>query len=128
MKTIHQTDRAPRPIGPYSQAVESQGVLFCSGQIPLDPATGDLVSGDITAQTRRVLDNLSAVLESAGSSLQGVVKTTVFLVDLKDFAEINRVFEGVFPKDPPARSVVQVSALPKGARLEIEAVAVRMGK
>lgn len=125
MKTIHKTTRAPRPIGPYSQAVEASGFIFCSGQIPLDPETGIMVTGDIGAQTRRVLDNLSAVLEASGSSLEGVVKTTVFVADLRDFPEINKVFESYFQKDPPARSVVQAVALPKDARLEIEAVAVK---
>jgi 2-iminobutanoate/2-iminopropanoate deaminase len=125
MKTIHQTDLAPRPIGPYSQAVEANGFIFCSGQIPLDPATGTIVEGDIATQTLRVLENLAAVLEVAQSSLESVVKTTVFLVDLNDFPEVNKVFEQVFTKDPPARSVVQVVALPKGVRLEIEAIAVK---
>jgi 2-iminobutanoate/2-iminopropanoate deaminase len=125
MKTIRRTDQAPQPIGPYSQAVETGNLIFCSGQIPLDPTTGQLVIGDIAAQTRRVLDNLAAVLGASGSSLAGVVKTTVFLTDLKDFAEVNKVFETSFPSDPPARSVVQVSALPKDARVEIEAIAVR---
>ena len=125
MKTIHQTDLAPRPIGPYSQAVEANGFIFCSGQIPLDPATGTIVQGDIATQTLRVLENLAAVLEVAQSSLESVVKTTVFLADLNDFPEVNKVFEQVFTKDPPARSVVQAVALPKGARLEIEAIAVK---
>jgi 2-iminobutanoate/2-iminopropanoate deaminase len=125
VKKIHQTTQAPLPIGPYSQAVEASGFVFCSGQVPLDPETGVLVSGDVAAQTRRVLDNLSTVLNTCGSSLEAVVKTTVFLADLRDFPEMNKVFEAYFPKNPPARSVVQVVALPKDARLEIEAVAVK---
>jgi 2-iminobutanoate/2-iminopropanoate deaminase len=125
MKKIHLTPHAPRPIGPYSQAVETSGFIFCSGQIPLDPETGVMVDGDVTLQTRRVLDNLSAVLQASGSSLEDVVKTTVFLVNLSDFPLVNKVFETTFPVNPPARSVVQVSALPKDARLEIEAIAVK---
>jgi 2-iminobutanoate/2-iminopropanoate deaminase len=122
-KTV-QSAQAPRPIGPYSQAVSAGGFLFCSGQIPLDPATGDLVSGNAGAQTRRVLENLRAVLEAGKSGLSGVVKVTVFLADLADFGEVNRVFEEYFPASPPARAVVQAAALPKGARIEIECIAV----
>jgi 2-iminobutanoate/2-iminopropanoate deaminase len=122
-KTV-QTAKAPRPIGPYSQAVSAGGFLFCSGQIPLDPATGSLVAGDAGVQTRRVLENLEAVLEAGNCDFSGVVKITVFLADLADFGAVNLVFEEFFPKDPPARAVVQVAALPKGARVEIECVAV----
>lgn len=118
-----QTTGAPRPIGPYSQAVKAGGFVFCSGQIPLDPLTGNMVEGDIGVQTRRVLDNLEAVLRQGGSGLEQAVKINVFLADLADFAEVNRVFERVFTKDPPARAVVQASALPKGARIEIECTA-----
>ncbi len=125
MRTCVSTEKAPAAIGPYSQAVAAGPYLFCSGQIPLDPATGALVSGGIEPQTRRVLDNLSAVLAAAGSCLGDVVKTTVFLSDLSDFAAMNAVYAEYFPEAPPARSTVQVAALPKGAALEIEALAFR---
>lgn len=117
---------APKAIGPYSQAIETTRArtLYCSGQIPLDPATGELVPGGIEAQTDRVLENLRAVLEAAGAGLQHVVKTTVFLVDLADFAKMNERYGQAFAHHPPARSTVQVAALPRGARVEIEAVAV----
>jgi 2-iminobutanoate/2-iminopropanoate deaminase len=117
---------APKAIGPYSQAIETTRTrtLYCSGQIPLDPATGELVPGGIEAQTTRVLENLGAVLEAAGAGFQHVVKTTVFLVDLADFARMNELYGRAFAHHPPARSTVQVAALPRGARVEIEAVAV----
>ncbi len=121
-KTV-QTPKAPRPIGPYSQAVSAGGFLFCSGQIPLDPETGELIKGDAGVQTRRVLENLGAVLEAGNCCFSSVVKLTVFLVDLGDFGAVNRVFEEFFPENPPARAVVQAAALPKGARMEIECVA-----
>ena len=117
------TDRAPKAIGPYSQAIRSGDLVFCSGQIPLDPATGELVGGDIAAQTGRVLDNLAAVLDAAGSSLGGVVKTTVFLADMADFSAMNEVYAARFGANRPARSTVAVAGLPRGARIEIEAVA-----
>ncbi len=125
MKRTVSTPNAPSAIGPYSQAVVAGDFVFCSGQIPLDPATGVLVEGDIAVQTRRVLENLRAVLEAAGSGLGRVVKTTVFLADLADFQEMNAVYAEYFGEDPPARAAVQVAALPKGARIEIEAVALR---
>ncbi len=128
MKRTVSTPNAPPAIGPYSQAVVAGDFVFCSGQIPLDPATGALVGGDIAAQTRRVLENLKAVLEAAGSGLDRVVKTTVFLADLADFQEMNAVYAEYFGGDPPARAAVQVAALPKGARIEIEAVALRGDK
>ena len=127
--TIVSSPAAPRAIGPYSQAVlVERGVgrtLYCSGQIPLDPATGELVPGDIVPQTERVLANVEAVLAAAGMSFGDVVKTTVYLADLGDFARMNEVYARRFPSAPPARSTVQVAALPKGARVEIEVVAVR---
>jgi 2-iminobutanoate/2-iminopropanoate deaminase len=122
-KTCISSTRAPAAVGPYSQAVVDGDRVYLSGQIPLDPATGKLVSGDIETQTRRVLDNVRAVLEAAGSGLDKVCKTTVFVTDLRDFAAINQVYAGYFPTDPPARSTVQVSALPLGASIEIEVVA-----
>lgn len=122
-KQIIRTPRAPGAIGPYSQGVVSGGFLFLSGQIPLDPATGKLAQPDIGAQTRRCLDNLSAVLVSAGTSLSSVVKTTVYLTNLSDFPAMNAVYATYFPADPPARSTVQVAALPLGAAIEIDAIA-----
>jgi 2-iminobutanoate/2-iminopropanoate deaminase len=122
-REIIQTPDAPAAVGPYSQAVKAGGFLFCAGQIPLDPATGELVPGDVTAQTERVLQNARAVLTAAGSSLDRVVKTTVFLQDMADFAAMNAVYAGHFPTAPPARSAVQVAALPKGALVEIEVIA-----
>ena len=121
------TDAAPKAIGPYSQAVlvERDGArtLYCSGQIPLDPATGELVGGDIVAQTERVLENVAGVLSAAGMSFGDVVKTTVFLTDLGDFAKMNEVYARRFPANPPARSTVQVAALPRGARGVVEVLA-----
>jgi len=117
------TEKAPRAIGPYSQAVRAGGFVFCSGQIPIDPATGALVPGGIEEQTRRVLENLAAVLEAGGSSLAQVVKTTVYLADLGDFQRMNAVYAGFFPKAPPARATVQAARLPAGALVEIDAVA-----
>lgn len=115
--------QAPKAIGPYSQAIRAGDFVFCAGQTPLDPATGNLVDGEIEAQTRRVLQNLSLVLEAAGASLGTVVKTTVFLLDMNDFQKMNAVYAEFFPKDPPARSTVQVARLPRDARIEIELVA-----
>jgi 2-iminobutanoate/2-iminopropanoate deaminase len=119
-----ETDRAPQAIGPYSQAIVAGNVVFTAGQIPLDPATGEIVSGDIAAQTARVLDNLRAILEAAGSSLQNVVKTTVFLADMNDFAAMNEVYARYFGDHRPARSTVQAGRLPRDVRVEIEAIAV----
>lgn len=117
------TPHAPAAIGPYSQAVQAGNLLFCSGQIPLDPTTGQLVGGDLEAQTRRVMENLKAVLQAAGTSLERVIKTVIFLVTMDDFAEVNRVYGEYLPDPPPARSTVAVAGLPRGARLEIEVVA-----
>lgn len=117
------TDRAPAALGPYAQAVRADGWIFCAGQIPIVPESGEIVAGGIAEQTDRVLANLAAVLEAAGSSLGQVVKTTVFLVDLADFAAMNEVYARHFRAHRPARSTVQVAALPRGVRVEIEAVA-----
>ncbi len=122
-RTCISTEHAPGAVGPYSQAVVDGDRVYLSGQIPLDPSTGKLVVGDITVQTRRVLDNIRAVLEAAGSRLDLVSKTTVFVTDLRDFALINQTYASYFPSAPPARSTVQVSALPLGAAIEIEVVA-----
>jgi 2-iminobutanoate/2-iminopropanoate deaminase len=122
-KTVVATKDAPGAIGPYSQGiVTALGLVFTSGQIPLDPSTGTLVAGDIKAQTTRVMDNLSAILRASGSGMDHVVKTTVFLADMDDFAAMNEVYAGYFATIPPARSTVQVSRLPKDVRIEIEAV------
>ena len=123
MKKIIFTNEAPAAIGPYSQAVRSGSFLFCSGQIPLDPKSGQIISGDIAAQTRRVLDNIAAVLRAEGLTFDNVVKTTIFLTDLEDFQTVSEVYGSYFKQDPPARSTVQVSALPKGAKIEIDAIA-----
>lgn len=117
--------KAPAPIGPYSQAVEAGNLVFCSGQIPLDPGTGQLVEGDLAAQVNRIMDNLEAVLVSAGSSLQRTVKLTVYMTNLKDFEVLNKVLAEKFPQDPPARAVVQVAALPKGAAVEVDLIALK---
>jgi 2-iminobutanoate/2-iminopropanoate deaminase len=122
-KEIVSSDQAPKAIGPYSQAVKACKLVFLSGQIPLDPATGELVAGTIEDQTARVMENLKAVLSACGLSLADIVKTTIFLTDMADFAQVNAVYGGYFGQHPPARSTVQVVALPKGARVEIEAVA-----
>jgi 2-iminobutanoate/2-iminopropanoate deaminase len=123
MKKIISTDRAPKAIGPYSQAVISNGLAFLSGQIPLDPATGAIVEGDISWQTRRVLENLKAVLEAAGSSLEGVVKTTVYLKDMGQFAHMNEVYATYFTTNPPARATVEAARLPKDVLVEIDCIA-----
>jgi 2-iminobutanoate/2-iminopropanoate deaminase len=123
MRTTIQTKNAPAAVGPYSQAVRVSPWVYCAGQIPLAPGSGELVDGDVVVQTRRVLDNLTAVLAAAGCTPADVVKTTVFLTDLGDFAAMNGIYAEVFYEDPPARSTVQVAALPKGASVEIEAVA-----
>jgi 2-iminobutanoate/2-iminopropanoate deaminase len=119
------TSAAPSAVGPYSQAIAANDLVFCSGQVGLDPATGELVQGGIEAQSERTLKNLSAVLDAAGCSMADVVKTTCFLADIADFATFNAIYARFFPDPPPARSTFQVAALPKGARVEVEAVAVR---
>lgn len=123
MRKIIATDQAPKAIGPYSQAVVLNGVAYLSGQIPLDPATGQLVEGDITAQTERVLQNLKAVLEASGASLESVLKTTVFLKDMTDFPKMNEVYGRYFATNPPARSTVQAAKLPRDVSVEIDAIA-----
>jgi 2-iminobutanoate/2-iminopropanoate deaminase len=124
MKKVIATKDAPSAVGPYSQAIVTANLIFCSGQIPLDPATGQILEGDIAAQTGQVLRNLAATLQAAGAGLGQVVKTTIFLTDMSQFTIVNEVYETFFPKDPPARSTVEVAALPRGAKVEIEAVAV----
>jgi 2-iminobutanoate/2-iminopropanoate deaminase len=124
-RNIISTKSAPSAIGPYSQAVSVGDLVFVSGQIPLDPATGAMVEGGIEAQTGRVMANLGAVLEAAGLGFENVVKATVYLADLADFSAVNEVYGRSFRNDPPARATVQVAALPKGARIEIDAVAAR---
>ena len=123
MKKIISTSQAPGAIGPYSQAVRSGSFLFCSGQIPLDPKSGQIVPGDVTAQTRRVMDNVAAILKAEGLTFDSVVKTTIFLTNLGDFQTVNEIYGSYFQQDPPARSTVQVSALPKGVNVEIEVIA-----
>ena len=123
MRDRIQTDNAPKAIGPYSQAIKANGVVYASGQIPLDPKTMQIVEGGIREQTERVMNNLSAVLEAAGSSLDRVLKTTVFLADLGDFTEMNEVYGRFFGEIPPARSTVQVSRLPRDVRIEIDVIA-----
>lgn len=122
MKDIVQTDSAPKAIGPYSQAIKAGGFLFVSGQIPIDPQSGQFVPGGIVEQTEQVLKNLAAVLEAAGSGLDRVVKATVFLADMDEFAEMNQVYGRYFPSDPPARATVEVARLPRDARVEIDVI------
>lgn len=121
-KQIIATDEAPAALGPYSQGVASDDLLFISGQLPMDPASGQLIDGDITARTHQVLKNLSSVAKAAGKSLDNVVKTTIFLTDLADFQAMNGAYAEHFPSNPPARSTVQVAALPLGSNIEIEAI------
>jgi len=123
-RTPIRTEKAPAAIGPYSQAVRSGGLVFLSGQIPLDPATGQLVDGDIAAQTRRVFDNLKAVCAAAGGSLDGIVRAGIFLTDLGNFAAVNAVMAEYFSEPYPARSTIQVSGLPRGAQVEVDAILV----
>ena len=123
MRTVISTDRGPKAIGPYSQAIQANGFLFISGQIPLDPKTNQLVEGDIRVQTECVLENLKGILEAAGSSLGRVVKTTVFLKDMGEFAAMNEVYGRYFPSDPPARATVEVARLPRDVRVEIDLIA-----
>ncbi len=124
MKEAVTTNNAPGAIGPYSQAIKAGGMVFCSGQIPIDPATGEFVSDVVAEQTEQVLKNLSEVLSAAGSSLDNVVKTTVFLADMNDFAEMNEVYGKYFSANKPARATVQAARLPRDAKVEIECIAI----
>ena len=124
MKQIVSTPQAPKAIGPYSQAVVHDGIVYLSGQIAFDPETNQIIDGDVAAQTHRVLQNLKAVLEAAGSSLEAVLKTTVFLKDMGDFPKMNEVYARYFPANPPARSTVQAAKLPRDVAVEIDAIAV----
>jgi len=124
-KKIIYTENAPKPIGPYSQAIKVDNMIFGSGQIPIDPSTGKVVEGDITVQTKRVLENIKAILEAAGFSLNDVIMVNVFLKDLNDFPEFNEVYGKYFERVKPARTTVEVSNLPKGVKLEINFIAIR---
>jgi 2-iminobutanoate/2-iminopropanoate deaminase len=124
MKKVVQTDQAPRAIGPYSQAIAANGFLFVSGQIPVNPASGEIVSSDVKRQTEQSLKNLQAILASEGRTIADVVKTTVFIKNMNDFSQVNEVYAGVFAENPPARSCVEVARLPKDVLVEIEAIAV----
>ena len=123
MKNVVITDRGPKPIGPYSQAIKTNGLVYLSGQVALDPKSGELIGADIRQQTERVLENIKGILEAAGVTLHHVLKTTVFLKDMNDFAAMNEVYARYFTSAPPARSTVQVSRLPKDALVEIEVIA-----
>ena len=124
MRQVISTDRGPKAIGPYSQAVRANGLVFLSGQIPLDPNTEQLISGDIAAQTERALQNISGILEAAGSSIGQVIKTTVFLKDMNDFAAMNEVYGRYFSANAPARSTIQAARLPRDVRVEIDCIAI----
>jgi len=123
VKETISTDNAPGAIGPYSQAIKTGNLVFCSGQIPIDPASGEFVSDDVAEQTEQVLKNLSAVLEAAGSSLNNVVKTTVFLADMEDFGAMNEIYSKFFSENKPARATVQAARMPRDAKVEIECIA-----
>ena len=123
MRQKVETSQAPEAIGPYSQAIKANGFLFVSGQIPLDPATGQMTAVDVVAQTSRVMENLKAILAAEGLTFADVVKTTIFLADIADFGRVNDTYGAYFDSDPPARATVQAAALPKGAKVEIEAIA-----
>jgi len=124
MKTIIKTENAPAAIGPYSQATAHNSTLYISGQLPIDPQTGELIKGDITAQTKQALQHIKSITEAAGTSLANILKTTVLLTDLSNFAAMNAAYAEFFPTNPPARICYQVTALPKGAEIEIDAVCV----
>ncbi len=122
-KQIITTDKAPKAIGPYSQAIVVNNLVFCSGQIPIDPKTGDIVKADIKAQAKLVMENAQAILEAAGCGMQNVVKAVIYLKNISDFAAVNEVYAGYFPSDPPARATVEVSRLPKDVALEMDFIA-----
>jgi len=122
MKKIISTDKAPAAIGPYSQATVHNNTIYISGQLPFDPATGQLSEGDMTQQTQLVMNNIAAIVEAAGSNMDNMLKTTILLTDLGNFAEVNAAYEKFFPNQPPARACYQVAALPRGASIEIEAI------
>jgi 2-iminobutanoate/2-iminopropanoate deaminase len=124
MKEIISTEKGPKAIGPYSQAVKASGFVFTAGQVPFDPATGQLIEGDVARQTVRVLENLKAIVEAAGSSLDRAVKATVYLKDMNDFAAMNEVYARYFPANPPARSTVEAARLPRNVRIEIDLITV----
>ena len=124
-KNVIKTDNAPKAIGPYSQAVEANGFVFVSGQIPLDPKTGNLVTGDIREQTKRVMENGKAILAAAGCAMSDVVKSTIYLKNIGDFASVNEIYGGYFPTDPPARATVEVSRLPKDVAVEMDFIAMK---
>jgi len=124
-KNIIKTDDAPKAIGPYSQAVEANGFVFVSGQIPLDPKTGNIVAGDIREQTGRIMENGKAILAAAGCAMSAVVKSTIYLKNIGDFASVNEIYGSYFPADPPARATIEVARLPKDAAVEIDFVAVK---
>ncbi|MEK6744108.1 MAG: RidA family protein [Nitrospirota bacterium] len=126
MKKIIRTTEAPQAIGPYSQAVEANGFVFVSGQIPLDPKTGNIVTGDIREQTKRVMENGKAILSAAGCAMSDVVKSTIYLKNIGDFADVNEIYGSYFPADPPARATVEVSRLPKDVAVEMDFVAVKV--
>jgi len=125
MKTIHRTDKAPAPVGPYSQAVEAGGFLFCSGMIAIDPKTNQVLTGSVADQTRLVMENIGHLLQSAGLNYQSVIKTTIFLTNMADFTTVNEIYAQHFKEQPPARSTVAVAGLPKGVQVEIEVIAKR---
>jgi 2-iminobutanoate/2-iminopropanoate deaminase len=125
MKKIHKSDQAPKPLGPYSQAVEANGLVFLAGQIPIDPKTDQVVTGDIEKQTVQVMENIKAVLSAAGLNFSNVLKTTIFLTDLSDFNKVNAVYGKYIAEMPPARTTIQVAALPKAVNVEIEMIAAR---
>lgn len=124
-KSIIKTDKAPAAIGPYSQGVKANGFIFFSGQIPLDPVTGEVVNGDISAQAELVMNNIGALLNASGADFDDIVKTTIFLTDLSDFGVVNEIYGKRFAKEPPARSTVEVKALPRGVNIEIEVIALQ---
>ncbi|MDP1828427.1 MAG: RidA family protein [Archangium sp.] len=124
-RDVIHSEKAPKAIGPYSQAIRSGNTVYLSGQIPLDPATGELVPGDVSAQTQQVMSNLEAVLAAAGCTFANVVRCGIFLTDLADFGKVNEIYGRYFPANPPARATVQVAALPRGAKVEIDCIAVQ---